>query len=98
MPSTAKTVRQTAGIFDIRNIIGALLGIYGIVLTILGLFNYTDTEKAKTDHFNLNLWTGIGLIIVGGAMILWCKLRPIYVEDTIAEREAAAEEFEKPVQ
>ena len=30
--------KKTAGIFDIRNIIGALLTIYGVILTLLGLF------------------------------------------------------------
>lgn len=78
--------KVTAGLFDVRNIIGALLGIYGIVLLIMGITNYTAAEKAKSDNVNMNLWTGLGLLIVAALMIVWALARPIVVavEDTPA--------------
>ena len=36
---------HTAGIYDIRNIIGSLLTIYGVILTAMGLFGDPETDK-----------------------------------------------------
>lgn len=66
-----------AGAFDIRNIIGALLGIYGVILALAGLMG--EHEPEKTGGINANLWTGIGLIVVSGIFLLWARLRPIVV-------------------
>lgn len=78
-PNSTKTRHAAAGLFDVRNIIAALLGIYGVVLTVMGLVNFSATDKAKADDVNLNLWTGIGMIIVAVIMALWAGLRPILV-------------------
>ena len=53
----AQQEKKTAGIFDIRNIIGALLTIYGVILTLMGLF--ADPETEKTGGSNANLVAGI---------------------------------------
>ena len=68
---------HTAGAFDIRNIIGALLAIYGVLLLAAGLF--MDTEEAKTGGVNANLWTGLALLVAGVAFLLWARLKPIIV-------------------
>ena len=54
--------KKTAGAFDIRNFIGMLLGLYGIILTLMGLFG--DKELDKTGGVNANLWTGLVLLVV----------------------------------
>ena len=56
----AQQEKKTAGIFDIRNIIGALLTIYGVILTLMGLF--ADPETEKTGGSNANLVAGIVLL------------------------------------
>jgi len=66
-----------AGLFDIRNIIGALLGIYGVILALAGLLG--EHEPEKTGGINANLWTGLALLAVGAGFLLWAKLRPIVV-------------------
>jgi len=66
-----------AGAFDIRNIIGALMGLYGVILTLAGLFG--DPELEKTGGVNANLWTGLALIAVAAVFIGWARLRPIVV-------------------
>lgn len=71
---------RTAGLFDIRTIIGSLLGFYGVVLTLMGAFG--DTEKAKTGGWNANLWTGLALLLVAAAFLLWARLRPVVVKAT----------------
>jgi len=77
----AQQEKKTAGIFDIRNIIGALLTIYGVILTLMGLF--ADPETEKTGGINANLWTGIALLIFGGSFLLWARLRPVVVPEHV---------------
>ena len=48
--------QHTAGAFDIRNIIGGLIGVYGVILTVMGIFG--DQERDKTGGVNANLWAG----------------------------------------
>ena len=80
--------RHTAGVFDIRNIIGALLTIYGVILTAMGLFG--DPETDKTGVSNANLWAGLALLVVGLGFIAWARLRPVVVpEDFEAEEDPA---------
>jgi hypothetical protein len=66
-----------AGAFDIRNIIGALMGVYGVILTLAGLFG--EHEPDKTGDVNANLWTGIALLVVAAFFMGWARLRPIVV-------------------
>ena len=66
-----------AGVFDIRNIIGALMAVYGVILTLAGLLG--EHEPEKTGDVNANLWTGLALLVVGAFFILWARIRPIVV-------------------
>ena len=75
--SSAATPRKTAGALDIRNIIGALLGIYGLVLIVMSFV--ADQELAKTGGVNANLYAGIGLAVVAAVFLAWARLRPIVV-------------------
>ncbi|MBB6628289.1 hypothetical protein H5V45_13260 [Nocardioides sp. KIGAM211] len=73
------TEKHTAGALDIRNIIGAVLGIYGVILLGMGLFG--DTETEKTGGVNANLWAGIALLVVGVGFLAWARIRPVVVPD-----------------
>ncbi|MEU8899023.1 hypothetical protein [Nocardia sp. NPDC048505] len=64
-------------LFDIRTIVGALLAIYGVILVVTGLVADTAAEKAKTGDWNINLWAGIGMLVVGVLFIAWAVLRPV---------------------
>lgn len=70
---------HTAGVFDIRNIIGALLAIYGVILTAMGLFGNQALDK--TGDVNANLWAGLALLGVGLGFMAWAKLKPVRVPD-----------------
>ena len=94
--TTSAPRKHTAGIFDVRNIIAVLMGIYGVVLFIMGLVNFTDTEKTKADNFNLNLWSGLGMFIFAVLMAVWAHLRPIVVDEVQLEWDKAAAEMENP--
>jgi hypothetical protein len=79
MADNASTKRHTAGALDIRNIIGGLLGVYGVILVLMGLFG--DKELDKTGDVNANLWAGLALVAVSAAFLIWAWLRPIVVPD-----------------
>ncbi len=76
---TSSTGRHTAGLFDIRFIIGGLLTVYGVILILLGIFRASDEELARGDGFNINLWAGLGMLAVGVAFGVWARSRPLVV-------------------
>ncbi|MGY6020268.1 hypothetical protein [Streptomyces spinosirectus] len=64
-----------ARIFDLRRIIGGLFVLYGVIVTIAGI---TDDQAAidKAQGVNINLWTGIAMLLLGIFFLVWLKLRP----------------------
>ncbi len=77
--------KHTAGALDIRNIIGGLLAVYGVILLLMGLFG--DKAFEKTGNVNANLWAGLAMLVVGAGFMLWAWLRPIVVPDDIPQRD-----------
>ncbi|MEV6270834.1 hypothetical protein AB0L64_26975 [Kribbella sp. NPDC051936] len=77
--------KKKSGAFDIRIVIAALVGIYGLVLTILGLVE-KQAEIDKAAGININLWGGLGMLLFTVLFVLWARLRPIVVpvEETSA--------------
>lgn len=75
--------KKKAGAFDIRNVIGALIGLYGLVLLLAYLVLdpgvNPDTGMDKEPVYNL--YTGIVLVIVAAVFFIWAKLRPTVVEE-----------------
>ena len=87
---TDQTPTKQARGFDVRTIIGSLLGLYGVVLTVMGLFATSQEELARADGVNLNLWTGLALLATAAVFLVWVRLRPLVVPAT-ADRELRAE-------
>jgi len=77
-----------AGAFDIRNFIAGLIGIYGVVLVIYGIIGSSATQLKKSDNVNINLWAGIGMLLLAAFFIIWARLRPVVVPDHPDEEEA----------
>ncbi|MBT9256572.1 hypothetical protein KMZ32_14175 [Phycicoccus sp. MAQZ13P-2] len=75
--------KHTAGAFDIRNVIGGLLAIYGVILTGMGIF--ADPETDKTGGPNANLWAGLALLVVGLGFVAWSRLRPVVVPEDVEQ-------------
>lgn len=67
-------------LFDIRIMIGGLFVVYGVILTIYG-FVITPAELAKAAGININLWLGIGMLVLGAVFLLWAKLAPTEAND-----------------
>jgi hypothetical protein len=72
----AATAAKAANRFDIRRIIGGLFVLYGLILTVVGVVG-SAAVKDKADGINVNLWTGLAMLVVGGLMIAWALLRPV---------------------
>jgi NADH:ubiquinone oxidoreductase subunit 6 (subunit J) len=70
---------RIANRFDIRRIIGALFVLYGVVLMITGVVG-SDEVKNKAAGINVDLWTGLGMLVVGVLMIVWALTRPVAPE------------------
>ena len=91
--SNPDTAKPKASLFDIRNIIGALLGIYGVVLIVVS-FSTSSTDLAKVSGINANLWVGLCLVGFAIFFIGWALLRPIVVDEEQLERDKEAVEEE----
>ena len=70
---------RTAGAFDIRLIIALLIGVYGVILTVMGIGFTSDEEIAKAAGVNINLWAGIGMLVVTALFVIWARVRPLVV-------------------
>lgn len=66
-------------LFDIRLLIGGLFTVYGVMLTIAGLFT-TDADLRKAAGININLVLGVGMLLLGGFFLVWVRLSPQHVE------------------
>ena len=71
--------KKAAGAFDVRNVIAALIGFYGVVLVVVGIVDDGEEALAKAGGFNANLWVGLGMVAFALAFGLWARLRPIVV-------------------
>jgi hypothetical protein len=80
--------KKKAGAFDIRVVIALLVGIYGVVLTILGIIA-DPKEVDKAAGININLWGGIAMLVFAALFVLWARLRPIAVPvEQVNEKQA----------
>ncbi len=72
----AQRAAKAARLFDIRRLIGGLFLIYGVILVILGL-GESDKSIAKSADINVNLWSGLGMLVLSLLFIAWALLRPL---------------------
>jgi hypothetical protein len=75
--ATEEAPSAASQLFDLRTIIAILFAFYGVILTIMGLFFETPEDIAKAGGINLNLWSGVVMIIVAAGFVLWARARPL---------------------
>ena len=85
--ATTEARKHTAGAYDVRTVIAGLIGLYGIVLTIMGIVADTAEDRAKTGDWNANLWSGIVMILVALAFAIWLKVRPVVVDPAALQKQ-----------
>ena len=76
-----KKAKKTAGALDVRNIIGMLMAVYGVILVVMGVFS--DSTAAKSGDVNANLWTGLALLVGAAVFFGWARLRPLVVPEHV---------------
>ena len=64
-------------LFDLRAIISVLFLIYGAVLIVMGFVGTSDADIERAGGINLNLWSGIAMLIVGALFGIWVLMRPL---------------------
>jgi hypothetical protein len=67
---------RAANLFDLRRIIGGLFTVWGVLLIILGVTD-SDAEANKAAGININLYAGIGMLILGLVFLAWALTRPL---------------------
>jgi hypothetical protein len=70
---------RAANRFDIRRLIGGLFLLYGLILTIVGLVG-SHQVKTKAAGINVDLWTGLAMLVFGALMVFWALTRPTMPE------------------
>ena len=66
---------RAANRFDVRRLIAALFFIYGIIVLVLGLVG-SHHVKTKAAGINVDLWTGIAMLVFASLMLFWALARP----------------------
>ncbi|GGK84712.1 hypothetical protein [Mangrovihabitans endophyticus] len=67
-----------AKLFDVRLVIGGLFVLYGVLVTLLGIFD-NSAEIDKAQGVRINLWMGLAMLVLGGLFLLWRWWRPVEV-------------------
>jgi hypothetical protein len=84
-----KQVSAAARLFDVRRVIGGLFVVYGIVVTLVGIFD-SQSEIDKAQGVRINLWAGLGMLVLGLLFLLWQWLRPAEAPTAPADEPADA--------
>jgi hypothetical protein len=62
-------------LFDVRRVIGLLFVVYGVIVTLIGLFD-SDAEIDKAQGLRINIWMGLAMLALGLFFLVWQWLRP----------------------
>lgn len=79
-----------ARLFDIRRIIGALFVVYGLIVGAAGIFA-TDADLEKAQDININLWTGLAMLVLGIVFLVWLRLSPTIPPPSATDEEQPKE-------
>jgi hypothetical protein len=87
IPDEKEKASAAARLFDVRRVIGLLFVVYGVIVTLLGLFD-SDAEIAKAQNIRINIWMGLAMLVLGGLFLLWQRLNPTKAptEEELAEQ------------
>ena len=67
-----------ARLFDVRRVIGGLFVIYGLLVGAIGVFD-PPAQIDKAQGVNINLWAGVGMLVLGALFLIWQWVRPAEV-------------------
>jgi hypothetical membrane protein len=76
----SKKLSAAAKLFDVRRVIGGLFVVYGVIVTLIGIFD-SKSEIDKAQGVRINLWMGLAMLALGGLFLLWLWLNPTKVPE-----------------
>jgi len=88
----ARLVKSTRR-FDLRRILGGLFVIYGLIVTIVGIADYSS-DIHRTEGIAINLWTGLSMLVLGILFFVWDHFAPVPEHDIVHSAEILEEERE----
>jgi hypothetical protein len=80
----SEKVSKAARLFDVRRVIGGLFVVYGVIVTLLGVFD-SKSEIAKAQGVRITLWMGLAMLALGLLFLLWLRLSPAAAPDVSHE-------------
>ena len=75
-PEREERAARAANQFDLRRIIGGVFLVWGVLLVILGATE-SDAEIQKAAGVNINLWAGLGMLVLSALFLVWAFTRPL---------------------
>ena len=66
---------RTTGAFGVPTVIAELLGLYGVVLVVIGIADRSDRASATAGGVGGNLWAGITMLAVALLLAAWSLRR-----------------------
>ena len=72
---TSEAESSAARLFDVRRVIGALFTLYGVLVLGAGLLDGDEAAK-KASGIDINIWTGLGMLLLGVLMLVWMMVSP----------------------
>jgi hypothetical protein len=80
-----------ARLFDVRRIIGGLFTLYGVLVLGAGIVDGKSASD-KASGIDINIWTGVGMLLLGLGMLIWMRLSPSAVADPPLDRDRRSTE------
>lgn len=80
------TKRAGSRLLDLRFVIAVLFLIFGVLVTGAGLMA-DDAEIAQAGGININLWTGLSMLVLSGVFFIWLTRAPVEVAHSREEVE-----------
>ncbi len=77
-------------LLDLRAWVAAMFFVFGTMLAVYGAFFADGEDLAKAAGTNLDLWTGVGMIVFAAAFAVWLLARPPEF-DVASDAEEAAD-------
>jgi hypothetical protein len=73
---------KASRLFDLRWLIAAMFVVYGVVLIVVGILDGVP-ELKKASNVRINLWTGLGMLLIGLFFAAWARWKPLRHEDLV---------------
>lgn len=83
MSDEGQTQSASNRLFDLRELIFGLFVVFGAILVVAGIFD-SQAEIDKAAGVRINLWAGIGMILLGLVFLAWRLWKPLRREDLVA--------------